>query len=365
MDNFTIAELAAALGDICKAVEDGQIEESERKKKVMELKKDIQNARLKRCDKPSYFIMTINMNGEGNAPHRRKLLSLVMQSFFASVIFCQELPGKFEKEVVENCGTGGYYSVSSQKEAAVMWAKEDFDGEPVGIAAKRTICDGLVAGGKIDREPASEIPARTAVVKLKIKGEASSCTPAFLAVSWHGPFRRTKLEFRKNVFKALISFSHEVCRENDVSSAIIGGDFNLNTLEELDDDEDLAEQNVSFAGYELSPRGELSCGRGGQGRKYIPYKDNFAFFTIPCTNTKSPQLFGDITVSSVRPMLVFVNSEDPASDLLKKDHKEVEQLTSTEVLDHDPIIGVLHLETGKFRQQETRDSLALSIVCSI
>lgn len=358
MDDLTIAELAAALSDIWKPREDGQIEESEREKKEIKLKKEIQNARLKPCDKPSYFVMSINMNGVGNAPDRRKLLSSVMRTFFASVIFCQELPGKFEKDVIKNCGTGGYYSVSSEKEAAVMWAKEDFDGEPVGIAAKRTIRDGLVAGGKIDREPASEIPARTAVVKLKIKGEASNCTPPFLAVSWHGPFRRTKLEFRKKVFKALISFSYEVCRANDLSSAIIGGDFNLNTLEELDDDEDLAEPNVSFAGYELSPRGELSCGRDGQGRKYIPYKDNFAFFTIPCSNTKSPQLFGDITVSSVRPMLVFVNSEDPASDLLKKDHKEVEQLTTTEVLDHDPIIGVLHLETGKFRQQETRDLLA-------
>lgn len=364
MDDLTIAELAAALGDLWKAVEGGQIEESERKKKVMELKKDIQNACLKRCDKPSYFIMTINMNGEGNAPDRRKLLSLVMHSFFASVIFCQELPGKFQKEVVENCEAGGYYFVSSEREAAVMWAEEDFDGEPVDVADKTRIRDRLVAAGKIERETASGIPGRTAIVKLKIKGDASNCTPAFLAVSWHGPFRRTKLDFRKNVFKALFSFLYEVCRENDVSSAIIGGDFNLNTLEELDDDEDLAEQNVSFAGYELSPRGELSCGREGQGRKYIPYKDNFAFFTIPSSNTKSPQLFGDITVSSVRPMLVFVNSEDPASDLLKKEHKEVEKLTSTEVLDHDPIIGVLHLETGKFRQQETRDLLALSIVCS-
>ena len=365
MDDLTEAEITAAVRVIWEAMKDGQIGESEREKKEMELREDIQKARLKRCDKPSYFVMTINMNGVGNAPDRRKLLSLVMRNFFASVIFCQELPGKFEEEVVENCGTGNYSYLPSGKEAAVMWAEEDFDGEPVDVADKKKIRDRLVDAGKIDSEPASQILARTAVVKLKIKGKASNCPPAFLAVSWHGPFRRTKLELRKKVVKAFFSFLYEVCREKDVSSAIIGGDFNLNTVEELDDDEDLAEPNVSFPSYELSPRSERSRDRRGRGRKFISYKDNFAFFTIPRSNSKSPQLFGDITVSSVRPMLVFVNSEDPASDLLKKDHKDVKRLTTTEVLDHDPVIGVLHLETGKFRLQETRDLLALSIVCSI
>lgn len=365
MEDLTVAEITAAFSVIWEATKDGQIEESEREKKEMEFREGIQKARLKRCDKPSYFVMTINMNGEGNAPDQRNLLSLVMRSFFASVIFCQELPGKFAKEVVENCGTGGYCFVPSEKEAAVMWAEEDFDGESVDIADKRTIRKRLVNGGKIDRELASEIPARTAVVKLKIKGEASNCTPAFLAVSWHGPFRGTNLESRKKVVKALFSFLYELCREKGVFSAIIGGDFNLNTVEELDDDEDLAEPNVSFPSYELSPRSERSRDRKGPGRRFISYKDNFAFFTIQRSNTKSAQLFGDITVSSVRSMLVFVNSEDPASDLLKKDHKDVKRLTTTEVLDHDPVIGVLHLETGKFRVQETRDLLALSIVCSI
>lgn len=371
MDDLTVAEIAAAFSVIWEAVKNGQIEEKkQREKKETELREGIQKARLKRCDKPSYFVMTINMNGKGNASDRRELLSLVMRSFFASVIFCQELPGKFENEVVKNCGTGGYCFVPSEKKAAVMWAEEDFDGEPVDVADKTRIRNRLVDAGKIEREPASVIPGRTAVVKLKIKGQASNCTPAFLAVSWHGPFL-LKLEPRKNVFKALISFLYEVCREKDVSSAIIGGDFNLNTLEELDVDEDLAEPNVSFPGYELSPRGELRFrGHEGRGRKYIPYKDNFAFFTIPRSNTKPPEgrlsrLFGDIIVSSVRPMLVFVNSEDPAGDLLKKDGKDVEQLVTKEVLDHDPIISVLHLETGKFSLQETRDVLALSIVYSI
>lgn len=236
-------------------MKDGQIGESEREKKEMELRKEIQNPRLNCSDKPSYPVMTINMNGKGKAADKRKLSSVVISSFSASLIFCQELPRKFEEEVVENCGTRNYRFFPSGEEAAVMWAEEDFDVEPV--ADKTRIRDKLDAAGKIEREHTSEIPTRAAVVKLKIKGEASNCTPAFLAVSWHGPFRQTKLEFRKNVFKALISFLYEVCLEKDVSSAIIGGDFNLNTVEELDVDEHLAEPNVSFPGYELSPRGEL------------------------------------------------------------------------------------------------------------
>ena len=104
---------------------------------------------------------------------RRVLLS--------EIIFCQELPNCFEKDVVEKCGTCVYDLVcTAGREAAVMTRKETFYGEPVDVAFKTRILDTVVAS-KIFFSHVSEITARTAVVKLTSKGEACS----FLAVSWH------------------------------------------------------------------------------------------------------------------------------------------------------------------------------------
>ena len=118
MDDPTITDLFAAL---CIIMEDMQkrrkkkdeeidLEESEILRKEIKLREAIHDARLKRFDVPSYFVMTVNMSGKtkkGYAPARRTLISIIMRNFFASVIFCQELPDRFKKEVVEKCGTLG------------------------------------------------------------------------------------------------------------------------------------------------------------------------------------------------------------------------------------------------------------------
>ena len=95
----------------------------------------------------------------------------------------------------------------------------------------------------------------------------------------------------------------------------------MNTL----DENGLGESNVYFPSYKLSSRGESAKERKGPGRRYIAYKDNFA------TITTSPSVVrpGDMKLSKVKPL-----SE------------------GKDILDHDPIIGVLQLEkipsTGKF-----------------
>ena len=137
--------------------------------------------------------------------------------------------------------------------------------------------------------------------------------------------------------KALILFLQEICREKNVSSIIIGGDFNLNTLEE----NGLEELNVYFPWYELSPRGKLAKEFEGQERSYIAYKDNFAITTI------SPSVdrpFVDMKLSRAESFSEF-------------DHEYMKQEGSErgkDVLDQDPIMGTLRLgkipSTGKFWQ---------------
>ena len=279
----------------------------------------------------SYSLMTVNLNGKTKPDERRAVLSKIITSSASSLVFFQELPDCFKKDVVRKCGTCVYDFVRTGKEAAVMWSEAHFYGEPVDVASKTTIRDSLVSSHNFFSD-VSEIPARTAVVKLTSKSEACS----FLAVSWHGP-SKMRLEKKQEVLKALILFLQEICREKNVSSIIIGGDFNLNTLEE----NGLEELNVYFPWYELSPRGKLAKERKGQGRPYIACKDNFA------TTTISPSVgrpFVDMKLSRVESFLEFDH------ECMKQEGSE----KGKDVLDHDPIIGALRLgktpSTGKFWQ---------------
>ena len=263
-----------------------------------------------------YSLMSVNMNGKTKPDERRALLSKIITSSGSSLVFCQELPGCFEKDVVRKCCVYDFDFARTGKEAAVMWSEAHFYGEPVDVAFKTRILDTVVAAKNFFSH-VSEITARTAVVKLTSKSEACS----FLAVSWHGP-SKMRLEKKREVLKALILFLSEICLKTNVSSIIIGGDFNLSTS----DENGFEELNVYFPWYELSPRGKLAKERKGRGRRYIAYKDNFAITTIS-PSVVSP--FGVMNLSEVKPLLGFnLEGSEKGKD----------------ILDHDPIIGVLQLE---------------------
>ena len=314
----------------------------------------------------SYSLMTVNMNGKTKPDERKALLSKIITSNASSLVFCQELPDCFKKEVVGKCGTCVYDFVRTGKEAAVMWSEAHFYGEPVDVAFKTRILETVVASKNVFSH-VSEITARTAVVKLTSKSEACS----FLAVSWHGP-SKMRLEKKREVLKALILFLQEICRKKNVSSIIVGGDFNLNTLDE---------NGLNFPCYELTSRARLATERKGPERPYIPYKDNFVIITISPSVVRR---FVDMKLSEVRPLseFNFVKEEESqgslhgtrrvvglawASDFicvlvqlilyisfyfLYITNISGKSETRKDILDHDPIIGFLQLRktpsTGKF-----------------
>lgn len=332
MDDPTIADVAAALAYLTKS-ESRIPEEAE----LNEVRKAIQKARMKTASAPCAFIMSVNMNGSasnrGTAVDRRMLLKIIMRNFFSSLIFCQELPGCFKKEVVDECGTGGYEYVATGNQASVLWLAQEFYGEPVKTTDSSIdkILRELKERSDID---VSELRGRVALVKLtKIGEEASGCQP-FLAASWHGPYKGP-IVARKKVCKGLFHFLRKVCNKEKVSSFIIGGDFNMNTLHDID-----LEDKMFVPMYELTSRAES---KSKEGTNYIAYKDNFIVLNERCDS--------DISVSSVRP-IEFENSTDLGSDITKQDHQkfnEGKQSQDTErkdLLDHDPIVGVLSL-TGK------------------
>ena len=265
----------------------------------------------------------MNSPESGVTEKRRRFVSILMRSFFSSIIFCQELPGYFETKVVAECGTLGYDSVRNEKQSAVIWRKEDFDGETKGFeTTDRSIRELIKSLGS----GADDLLSGIAMVKLTPKASKESV----LAVSWHGPHKLND-DGKKIEFKSLTTLLTKVIENKGIPSYIIGGDFNLNPLSQSIQ----LPNDVVVPIYELSPRQEAQQ----QKARYIPFKDNFVFY---------PGM-KNLKVRYVRPFL-FEDEETATSDFTKEDQAKVKgemaegtdtPAQPTDMLDHDPIIGVI------------------------
>lgn len=293
-----------------------------------DLNKSILEARLKTSENPSYFVMTINMNGNasgsGGAQKRRDLLSIILRSAFpTALIFCQEIPGKFEREVVPE----KYHYRRNEKEAAVIWDGDQFDGSSEGF--ETTNADIRKLRDKIEKERghASELLPRISMVKLTpLKQEQNE---SILAVSFHGPYNGKSKEEKCEIFRSLIEFLKEVITLRRIPSFIVGGDFNFDTLEVALPDK------VIVSSTQSSPRSQEKQQEPGN---FIPNKDNFIWYPYAAV----------IKVSWSR-ALVFCNENDKNSDLTKEEHETVPR-EAKYLLDHDPIVGVLGFLRRKARQ---------------
>ncbi len=320
-----------------KPVEKSVEETKSEKRTVPELKEADQDA----CLKP-FTIMTINMNGKasgkGAAKDQRTLTLKFIREPSPSVIFCQELPGIqrfFTKEVVEKIDTGSYICHCTETEAAVMWRKSDFHGDPV--SGTDSLITKIVE--KLQRERSdidvSVVSRRTAMVKLICRGTSDTIGEPFLAVSWHGPWNNLTLPNRIKIFNGLILFVRKVCEKEKLSSFIIGGDFNLNTLEDIR--LNLERHGVTVGRYDLCSRDENKLSeKKKRGGSFTPYKDNFVFTE-------------DIKVSEVK---ALGDSEDPASDVVKEEHTDQtnKKKERENILDHAPVVGVLKLTLLPYKE---------------
>ena len=316
-----------------------------------EFSEAVQGARMKNASTPRALkIMTVNMDGKATASERRMLVTLIENRVCPSLVFCQELLGYFDKEVVKKWGSGrSYIYAKTGNEAAVLWLKDEFDHKIIDNTdtSIAKICEEL----KNQRSDVdvSEVRVRMALVKLTKKGEgASGCQP-FLAASWHGPYKK-RTDDRKKVFKGLIYFLREVCKKEKVSSFIIGGDFNMDTLDEID-----LEKNLIVPRYDLTSRAEKQSQKSGT---YTPYKDNFIVLNERYNDP-------DISVSSAW-AFDFESHTHRDSDLTKEDHQKFKRHLQSktemnEVLDHDPIVATLNLryckQTGECNVESMYDLL--------
>ena len=149
-------------------------------RKLEEAESSIPDACMK-----AFSVMSINMGGKANADVRRQLSREAIRQSSPSLIFCQEPPGKFEKEVVNKCDDYDlhYDFRKTGTEAAVLWLKKDF--ELIKLIRPTKIVDELQL--KSSHLEVSEVSSRSVLVILKEKGEEARGFQPFLAASWHGP----------------------------------------------------------------------------------------------------------------------------------------------------------------------------------
>ena len=341
MENPTETSVAFTFCENAESQKSDVREDENKFKKTGEVIEDKDSKRLS----STYAIMTMNMNGvckieEEISRRRRELIISTIKDYPASVIFCQEVPGYFEEEVVANCGNYGSSDRRKKKselKVAVMWRKTDFQGKTVDLMDKE-IEDRL---GKDPNGDVSEmigmIRTRTAMVKLTSKKTKGS----FLAVSWHGPWNQTKNttteEWKQTKLKVLNDldfFLRNVCKEENLSSFIVGGDFNLNTRKVTVDPTQY--ERVKISRYKLCARDENKRAKADESRlknpdkfRFTPYKDTFIVsVTVPCDKGL---MAVDITVSEVK---AFEPKNESSENPL---------------LDHVPVMGVFKLR-GKLEQ---------------
>ena len=308
------------------------LEQKQYKEKAKQLREAIQQGRLK-SEPLSYWAMTINMNGKctgkGAANNRRALLSIIIRDVVASVMFCQELPDRFTEII-----TAHYRFVNNQKQAAVIWRKDDFDGTDEGLKTTdsriiKTRDDMKRSDSEVD---VSELLSRVAMIKLtsretETEKRSSAECRTFLAASWHGPHTKCRNEEQKNqVFRGLIRFLEKVCMMEGDIPFIVGGDFNFDTCG-IEPPKDVVVPCV-----EMSPRDER---RAESSPTFIPRKDNFFY-----SRTKKLALSVEWSTS-----FDFTNTQNLSEeDKSRVNAMEVERGQATDVLDHDPVFTVLKLD---------------------
>ena len=149
-----------------------------------------------------YKIMTINMRGKsagpGTAVRRRNLLCQILREYPCDIIFCQELPDCFEKEVVQEVDKSinyQYQHVRTDKESAVIWSTKYFNGCTEGYKTTDTRIKEIHDNTIKSTNTESKILTRISMVKLTVKNS----TETILAVSFHGPKNNILPENRKDV----------------------------------------------------------------------------------------------------------------------------------------------------------------------
>ena len=168
--------------------------------------------------------MTINMNLETpptiSQKKRRQLLRKRISDSSPDIIFCQELPGDFDRVAT------GYKRFRNGNEAAVMWEPQKFEGQvnemPAPTKEQR---DERHNTTLIAIRKARNLLSKMSMVKLA--RENSGLSTLAVSYDWRG---QGSEKLRHRVFSILVEFLKKVIVENGIDFCIIDGNIGLDTV---------------------------------------------------------------------------------------------------------------------------------------
>ena len=248
--------------------------------------------------------MTINMNlkqgkqrqRKVSPDERRQLLRDRISDSSPDIIFCQELPGCFDKVAT------GYDWVSNGNEAAVMWKLERFEGSVNEVHVAR--------GHGLAIIKAKSLLSKISMVKLTNK----KSNVRTLAVSYDGRSLRSE-KLRHDVFSILVEFLKKVIAENGIDFCIIGGDIGLDTVELptglkiLSYESDKENDHPCMDYYILRAGGERGV-KCVQNIKAVHFETVVEEYILPFSQSNSDGWSNACTIIAVLAAIHFLSGEE-------------------------------------------------------
>ena len=174
------------------------------------------------------LIITMNANGPGTADRLREGISYTVTTNKPMLVLFQEFKWiGISGRIWEKHPLPSYYQYFGNKEASLLYDTRHIVAEQLSSTEMRRILEKLQRSSNnnlkkpfpMDFDPL----ARMCISSVTTIGVTIS---KFICVSWHGPYRRSTVDYRKDYFSYLLEFLRNIMLKFQ-SPLLVAGDFNI------------------------------------------------------------------------------------------------------------------------------------------
>ena len=174
------------------------------------------------------LIITMNANGKGTADKRREGITYTVMTNKPMLVLFQEFKWiGISSKIWEKHPLPFYYQYFGNTDASLLYDTRHIVAEQLSSTEMRRILEKLQQSSNnnlkkpfpMDFDPL----ARMCISSVTTIGVTVS---KFICVSWHGPYRRSTVDFRKDYFSYLLEFLRNIVLKFQ-SPLLIAGDFNI------------------------------------------------------------------------------------------------------------------------------------------
>ena len=174
------------------------------------------------------LIITMNANGKGTADKRREGITYTVTTNKPMLVLFQEFKWiGISGKIWEKHPFPFYYQYFGNTDASLLYDTRHIVAEQLSSTEMRRILEQLQRSSNnnlkkpfpMDFDPL----ARMCISSVTTIGVTVS---KFICVSWHGPYRRSTVDYRKDYFSYLLEFLRNIMLKFQ-SPLLVAGDFNI------------------------------------------------------------------------------------------------------------------------------------------